>query len=176
MDRRIEALRRVLLDRGLGNPTYAVAAPLIFQGDVPDLLIEIRAAGISQAGDPCFPGGRIEPGETPMEAAAREMEEELGIPPASYLGQLPTVLTYLGSKSDVFVCAIAPEDAARIQPNRQEVAEVLRVPLSFFLERPEAESYTVEGHTVWGMTAGAIRNLCAAWRRAEKTGCNPKQM
>ena len=37
------------------------------------VLFEVRAAGISQPGEVCFPGGRIEPGETPEEAALREV-------------------------------------------------------------------------------------------------------
>ena len=162
------ALRPILTARGLDDPTFAVVAPLVCAPDGVWLLLEVRAAGISQAGDPCFPGGRIEPGETPAQAAAREMEEELGIraDPARFLGRLPTVHTVLGGRTDVFVCALAPEDAARVRVNPAEVAELLRVPLSFFLRDPDAASYPVGGHCVWGMTAGAIRFLCRAWTRA----------
>ncbi len=38
--------------------------------------------------------------------------------------------------------------------------------MDFFLERPNAASYPFGGHEIWGMTAGAIRHLCAAWKRA----------
>ena len=164
-----QALRNVLTARGLPHPSYAVVIPVVRGGDGgAELLIEVRAAGISQAGDPCFPGGRIELGETPAQAAAREMEEELGISvdPARFLGQLPTVQTPLGSRSDVFVCMISPEEAAAVRTNRGEVAELLRAPMSFFLDRPGASSFPVGGYSVWGMTAGAIRHLCAAWKRA----------
>ena len=163
-----ERLRRVLTDRGLAHPCYAVAAPVVCGAEEVRLLVEVRAEGISQAGDPCFPGGRIEPGESPAEAAAREMEEELGIrvEPKDFLGQLPTVQTVLGSRSAVFVCTVSEEDEKSVCLNPSEVSELLHVPLSFFLERPDAASYPYGGHTIWGMTAGAIRHFCAAWRRA----------
>lgn len=164
------ALRRFITTPGLKHPTFAVALPVIFGEAGAELLIEVRAVGISQAGDPCFPGGRIEPGETPEEAALRELAEELGIyvELGRLLGQLPTVQTYLGSKTDVFVCTVTPEEAEKAVPNPAEVAELLRAPLGLFLDRPDAASYHVGGHTVWGMTAGAIRYFCDAWRQAEQ--------
>lgn len=163
-----KSLRAVLTETGLAHPSYAVVLPLTFGADDISLLVEVRAAGISQAGDPCFPGGRIEPGETPSQAAAREMEEELGIhiTPKRLLGQLPTVQTYLGSRTDAFVCLLSEAEAEGARPNQAEVAKLLRVPLARFLSSPDDTSFTVDGHTIWGMTAGAIRYLCAAWNRA----------
>ena len=158
-------LRQCLTAKGLEHPSFAVVLPII--RETGEILIEVRAAGISQAGDPCFPGGKIEADETPAEAAARELGEELGIwtDPSSYLGQLPTVLTYLGSRTDVFVCLISQQEADNLQSNPSEVSRVLRVPISFFLKHPDAGSYQIDGHVIWGMTAGAIRHLCDAWLR-----------
>lgn len=163
-----QALRGVLTAWGLPHPTYAVVIPVVCGDGGAELLLEVRAAGIPQAGDPCFPGGRIEPGETPAQAAAREMEEELGIrvDPARFLGQLPTVQTILGRRTDVFVCTVSPEEAASVRVNPSEVEELLRVPLAYFLARPGAASFPWGGHDIWGMTAGAVRHLCAAWKRA----------
>ena len=162
-----ERLPGVLTFPGLARPKFAVAAAIVC-AEEPQLLAEVRAAGISQSGDPCFPGGHIEPGETPAEAALREMEEELGIraEPSQLLGQLPTVHTPLGVHTDVFVCALTEVQAAQIRPNPEEVACVLRAPMSYFLQRPFDDEYPVQGHIIWGMTARAIHRLCEAWEKA----------
>jgi 8-oxo-dGTP diphosphatase len=54
-----------------------VAAAVIPDGD--RYLLTQRANGSHMAGYWEFPGGKIEPGETPGEALARELREELGI-------------------------------------------------------------------------------------------------
>lgn len=158
-----------LTAKGLKSPRYAVVIPVVYDEKEPSLLIEVRAEGIFQAGDPCFPGGKIEPGETPSEAASREMKEELGIfvEPSDLLGQLPTVQTRLGSRSNIYVCVITREEADRAVANPAEVARLLRVPISFFLKDRNAANYSVDGHVIWGMTAGAIRYLCAVWKQME---------
>lgn len=109
-----------------------------------------------------FPGGRIERGESSIQAAVRETVEELGITIRidQVLGQFPPVHTMLGSKADIFVCVISAEQLAEMKPNSAEVSEVMRIPLTFFLERADESSFHVSGHVIWGMTAGAIQNLC----------------
>ncbi len=45
----------------------------------PTYLMIRRAPGITRGGCWCFPGGHVEPGETPRQAVQRELAEELGI-------------------------------------------------------------------------------------------------
>ena len=56
----------------------AVLIPIVMVADEPCVLLEVRAMTLSvQPGEVCLPGGAIEPGETPQEAAVRETCEEL---------------------------------------------------------------------------------------------------
>jgi 8-oxo-dGTP diphosphatase len=55
-----------------------VAAAIIVRADGA-MLIARRAVGRSHAGLWEFPGGKLEPGETPEACLARELREELGI-------------------------------------------------------------------------------------------------
>ena len=58
----------------------AVLIPLLEKDGEWHMLFEVRSAGIRQPLEICFPGGRIEDGETAEEAAVRETAEELCIP------------------------------------------------------------------------------------------------
>jgi len=165
-----KALDTDLTGKVIEEPVFAVVAPVVFEEDGAYLLLEVRASGIPQAGDPCFPGGKIEEGETPEQAASREMQEELGIsvPPEEFLGELPAARTYLGNLTKIFVCSVSPELAGRTRINPDEVSVMLKVPMPLFLAAPYAMEYRFEGHIIWGMTCGAIRNLCKVWKRAEQ--------
>ena len=56
----------------------SVLIPLVWKDGEPHLLFEVRAYDLKvQPGEVCFPGGRIEEGETPQDAVLREVSEEL---------------------------------------------------------------------------------------------------
>ncbi|WP_332810634.1 (deoxy)nucleoside triphosphate pyrophosphohydrolase [Sphingomonas sp.] len=59
-------------------PTLMVVAAALVDADG-RVLLQQRAPNRSMAGLWEFPGGKLEPGETPEEALIRELEEELGI-------------------------------------------------------------------------------------------------
>ena len=58
----------------------SVLVPLLERDGAVHVLFEQRDAHIMQGGEICFPGGHVEPGESPAEAALRETAEELLLP------------------------------------------------------------------------------------------------
>jgi 8-oxo-dGTP diphosphatase len=62
----------------MARPITRVAAAVILRADG-DVLLAQRPAGKPYAGYWEFPGGKLEPGETPRHALARELREELGL-------------------------------------------------------------------------------------------------
>jgi 8-oxo-dGTP diphosphatase len=59
------------------SPLLVVAAVVVKERRV---LLALRPEGKHLAGHWEFPGGKVEPGETPAEALVREIAEELGVP------------------------------------------------------------------------------------------------
>ena len=60
------------------NPTMTVVAAALLDGEG-RILLQQRAPGRAMAGLWEFPGGKVEMGEQPEDALARELAEELGI-------------------------------------------------------------------------------------------------
>src|ERR1700730_5378866 len=119
----------------------AVAIALVEAGEASlgtALLLTLRAAGLrAHRSQWALPGGRCDQGETPVEAALRELQEELGLHlgPDDVLGLLddyPTRSGYLITPVVVWAAA-----SAGISPNPAEVASVDRIGLDE-IERPEA--------------------------------------
>ena len=94
-----------------------------------EVLYEVRAERLSrQPGEICFPGGLIEKGETPLECALRETEEEIGVKADSIriISKLDSVFSAGGSQIHCFLGVIEQGD---IDFSRDEVAEVFTVDL-----------------------------------------------
>jgi 8-oxo-dGTP pyrophosphatase MutT (NUDIX family) len=117
----------------LGLKRAAVAIALVEASGVgrgTALLLTLRAAGLrSHRGQWALPGGRCDEGETPVEAALRELHEELGLElgPDDVLGLLddyPTRSGYLITPVVVWAAT-----SAAISPNPEEVAFVHRIAL-----------------------------------------------
>lgn len=123
--------------------SYAVLCPLTEEPDGLHLLFEVRAAGLRQGGEVCFPGGRAEPGETPETCALRETEEELAIPPSAVtvLGTPDFICSQRGFLLRPVLGLVSPAGLEGMRPSPSEVAEVFTVPLSFF-QSTEPQVYT----------------------------------
>ncbi|SPP98994.1 conserved protein of unknown function [Bradyrhizobium vignae] len=118
----------------------AAVAVALTAGESDDtaLLLTLRAAHLrAHRGQWALPGGRCDPGETPVGAALRELDEELGLrlTDADVLGTLddyPTRSGYLITPVVVWAA-----DSASIRPNPDEVASVHRIALAT-IEREDA--------------------------------------
>ena len=117
---------------------YAVLCPLVEKPDGLHLLYEVRAKGLRQGGEVCFPGGRMEPGETPIQCALRETEEELSIPAAQVevLGTPDFLCNQRGFLLYPVLGLVSQAGLEAMVPSPAEVAEVFTVPLAFFREQP----------------------------------------
>ena len=125
-----------------------------------------------------FPGGRIDRGETPVRAALREAQEEVGLDPATVevFGQLSSLTTFANpAPITPFVAELRGRPVLR--PNPAEVERAFTVPL-VELTHPDVYSeelwtfpdgteqpmsfFELPGDTVWGATARMLRELLDA--------------
>jgi len=93
-----------------------------------------------QPGEICFPGGYIEDGETPLEAALRETTEELLIPRESISVTAPLDVL-ISPFCSVIYPFLADLTGYRYTFHEAEVQEVFTVPFDFFLHNEPTVFY-----------------------------------
>jgi 8-oxo-dGTP pyrophosphatase MutT (NUDIX family) len=152
----------------------AVLVPVIDRPEPAVLLTQRNANLASHAGQIAFPGGAIDPGDSsPVAAALREAQEEIGLDPALVdpIGHLDLYLTFSGFRILPTVARIDP--GYRVTLNHDEVDEAFEVPLAFLMDAQNhalhsrdwkgviRKYYAMEfpQRYIWGVTAGILRNL-----------------
>ncbi len=125
---------------------FSVFLPLVEVDKQLHVLFEVRAENLDeQPGEICFPGGRIEKGETPLESAVRETLEELRIShnQVRIFGPLNYIITPYNIIIYPFAGRLIDVDVNKINFNRDEVSEVFTVPLEYLL-RHKPQVYFVD--------------------------------
>ena len=127
---------------GFLGRTFAVLVPLVEQNGTIYLLYEVRAQALSQPGEVCFPGGRMEGTETPEGCALRETREELGLSAVQIIAPLDRLTNQRGILIHPFLGRVS--DYHQLSPSPAEVKETFLVPLDFFLRTPpQCYTYTL---------------------------------
>ena len=160
------------------TPESRLSAVLValFEGEHgAEVLLTRRSWSLStHRGEVCFPGGRVDPGETVIDAALREATEEVELDPASVtvIGQLDHISTMVSSSLIVPIVGSLKAPPV-VRANTGEVDRVFTVPLAE-LTRPntyreehwgageEVRSlyfFELDDETIWGATARMLRQL-----------------
>lgn len=138
------------------------------------LPLTVRAADLTHhGGQVSFPGGLIDGDETPRDAAARELAEELGVAPQlEWLGNLSPQFVY-ASNAWVVPCVAATKGVPDWRPSPREVERVITLRLQDLLNQPPAPpleiargplrfaapQLRIEEHSAWGATAVMLGEL-----------------
>ncbi len=160
---------------GVAQRPAAVLCGLVERAAGLQVVLTMRAAHLNQhAGQIAFPGGKIDKHDgSPMAAALREAEEEIGLGDdrVEIIGTLDQYQTSTGFRVTPFVGVIDPN--WRPFPDPNEVEEVFETPLDFLMDpanrvrhhhdRWATRSYYYAmpwgEYYIWGATAGMLKGL-----------------
>lgn len=164
----------------LFTPTGAAVSERAQVSDAVDLFLVQRSPLLRHhPGQIALPGGRLEEGETDVEAALRETEEEIGLARhhIEVLAELEPVLVPFSRfvVRPVLGWTEAAQEATEIAPG--EVLHTLRVPVAQLLDPDRRATVTIHGSRsagfrlesgwVWGFTGNLLDHLFTAlgWTR-----------
>lgn len=179
----VDDVRRAVAALGIADSAgaegdAAVLAPVFEDDGQARVILTRRTEWLrSHSHQVAFPGGRIEPGETLVEAALREAWEEVELDPRAVevIGGLTPLATISAPGSGIhpFVGILA--ERPTLVPNPDEVERVFEVAIVELMEEgcyreelwgvPGTERdihfFELDGETVWGATARMLVELLA---------------
>jgi 8-oxo-dGTP pyrophosphatase MutT (NUDIX family) len=160
-------------DEGL-RPAAVLCGLIPRAGGLQVQLIQRPGTMRQHASQIAFPGGKIDPtDDSPLHAALREAQEEVGLDPAQarILGALPLYATRTGFVIHPFVAALPADFVPRPCPH--EVAEAFEAPFAWLTDPARCRRMTRDvggiargywaiewnDRFIWGATAAILRSL-----------------
>ncbi|HAI76862.1 MAG TPA: coenzyme A pyrophosphatase [Microscillaceae bacterium] len=144
------------------------------------LIVRTEQEGSVHSGQVAFPGGKVEPGENPLETALRETAEEIGVKvsPEQVLGEL-TEIYIPPSNFMVYPFVAYVEQKPLFLPDAQEVASIFETPVAKLLSDDTRKIKPVQykgmdlllpyldldQNMVWGATAMILSEFAEVWRK-----------
>lgn len=151
----------------------AVLIAIVDRAEPTVLLTERLSTMRRHAGEISFPGGRVDPGESAVDAALREAEEEVALPRSAVdvLGLLDRVLVGTGYIVTPVVGRVPP--GLPLAAHKAEVERLFEVPLAYACDPANQRLETTEfagarrsfyvvdwqGTRIWGATARMLVEL-----------------
>lgn len=150
------AVALLVTDVGVGPDLPGFDTPTEWCADAALMLTRRSESLRNHPGQWAFPGGRIDPGETVVGAALRELEEEVAVSlgEASVLGRLDDFVTRSGFAISPVIIWGGPHLVARRNP--AEVASIHRIPLTEFCrdDAPLLDIADTSEHPILRMPVG----------------------
>jgi len=171
-------------DGGLARDFREAAVLLLFtppvEGTEPDLFLVQRSRELrNHPGEIALPGGRLEPGESAVDAALRETHEEIGLEPGhvDVLGELEPIMVPVTRfvVSPVLGWTDHADEATHVEPG--EVLHTIRVSVGTLTDPATRRTVNIFGRRtagfllpdglVWGMTANLLDHVLTelGWAR-----------
>jgi 8-oxo-dGTP pyrophosphatase MutT (NUDIX family) len=158
-----------------GAKVSAVLVALADGSEGAEVLLTRRSMHLrNHRGEISFPGGRSDPGETPVDTALREAHEEVGLDPlrSEVVGELPHLSTVV-SRSYIVPVVARLDHRPTLAPRTDEADRVMWTPITDLtrpgtyhrerwgrppLDRP-LHFFLLDDETIWGATAHMLVQL-----------------
>lgn len=136
----VDKVFRKHVPKPIGTHKYfSVLIPFVEKDGELYILYEVRSMKLKQQpGEVCFPGGSVEHGEGPMNAAVRETSEELGIDrdKITVLGRGDIFYGYANYTLFSYIGMIDYEDYEKMNISQEEVERVFLVRVCDLIKNP----------------------------------------